>query len=104
MIFGKEIFVLLGGFGVGKSTTVHFLAGSEMIETKFGGLIHIGPSEVFNSFANEILTGPFGFSVTKFTYCVNVDGFTICDSPGFEDCQSPEVEIAYGVSVIKGIK
>ena len=48
-IKGKSIFMLLGGSGVGKSTTIHFLAGSKMIETKVGGLTHIGPREVTNS-------------------------------------------------------
>ena len=31
---GKYVIVLLGATGAGKSTTIHFLAGSKMIETK----------------------------------------------------------------------
>jgi len=34
--------------GVGKSTTIHFLSESKMVETKVGNLTHIGPSEVIN--------------------------------------------------------
>jgi putative ribosome biogenesis GTPase RsgA len=47
-IYGKDICILLGVSGVGKSTTIHFLAESKMIETKVGKLSHIGPSEVHN--------------------------------------------------------
>ena len=50
------------------------------------------------------MTGPHAFSVTKFINCVNVGDFIICDSPGFEDSQGPEVDIANGVGVVKGIK
>ena len=42
-IQGKDIFILLGKSGVGKSTTIHFFAGSDMIQTKVGDLTHIGP-------------------------------------------------------------
>ena len=45
-IYGKDIFLLMGESGVGKSTTIHFLAGSDMIETTIGELTHIGPREV----------------------------------------------------------
>jgi putative ribosome biogenesis GTPase RsgA len=48
MIKGKSIFILLGGSGVGKSTTIHYLAESEMIETEIEGLTHIGPFIVTN--------------------------------------------------------
>ena len=74
-----------------------------MIETKVGGIKHIGPIKVNNPQAEEIMTGPFAFSVTKFINCVNVEGLMICDSPGFEDTQGPEVDIANGVGVVKGI-
>jgi len=75
-----------------------------MIETEVGELTHIGPSKVNNPQAEEIMTGPFAFSVTKFINCVNVDGLIICDSPGFEDTQGCEVDIANGVGVVEGIK
>ena len=42
---GQDIFLLLGGTGVGKSTTMHFLCGSTMKmskhQTKDGALDHI---------------------------------------------------------------
>jgi hypothetical protein len=50
------------------------------------------------------MTGPFAFSVTKFINCVNVDGLILCDTPGFEDSQGPEVDIANGVGVVEGIR
>ena len=50
------------------------------------------------------MTAPFAFSVTKSINCVNVDGLIICDSPGFEDSQGHEVDIANGVGVVNGIR
>jgi hypothetical protein len=50
------------------------------------------------------MTGPHAFSVTKFINCVNVGDFIICDSPGFEDSQGPEVDIANGFGVVNGIR
>ena len=50
------------------------------------------------------MTGPFAFSVTKFIHCVNVDDLIICDSPGFQDSQGYEVDIANGYGVVNGIR
>ena len=57
-----------------------------------------------NPQAEEIITGPLGFSVTKFINCVNVGDLIICDTPGFEDTQGHEVDIANGVGVVNGIR
>jgi putative ribosome biogenesis GTPase RsgA len=40
-LIGKDITLLLGSTGCGKSTTVHYLCGSKMKLTKNGDLIHI---------------------------------------------------------------
>ena len=50
------------------------------------------------------MTGPFAFSVTKFISCVTMDRLTLCDTPGFEDSQGAEVDIANGVGVVEGIR
>ena len=69
-----------------------------------GKISHIGPTKVNNPQAESIMTGPLPFSVTKFINCVTVDGLTLCDTPGFEDSQGHEVDIANGVGVIEGIR
>ncbi len=38
----------MGKTGAGKSTMIHFLAGSKMIKQKVNGIDHIGPAEISN--------------------------------------------------------
>ena len=45
---GKDIILLLGSTGCGKSTTVHYLCGSKMIKTENEDLIHIQASLIIN--------------------------------------------------------
>jgi ABC-type multidrug transport system ATPase subunit len=51
-IKGKEIILFLGETGAGKSTTIHFLAGSKMgigkIKGEDGDVYHIGPTAINN--------------------------------------------------------
>ncbi|CAF4569908.1 unnamed protein product [Rotaria sp. Silwood2] len=92
---GKDVILLLEGTGAGKSTTIHFLGGSKLEETK-------------------ITTTPFARSETRFITPVTVnykdvggltnDSFVLCDSPGFEDTSGPEVDIANGFGIVKAIK
>jgi energy-coupling factor transporter ATP-binding protein EcfA2 len=44
----KDIILMLGNTGSGKSTTIHFLAGSKMEEMEINGIFHIGPSQITN--------------------------------------------------------
>jgi flagellar biosynthesis GTPase FlhF len=44
----QNIILLLGDTGTGKSTTIHFLAGSEMRVVNRDGLINIEPLKVIN--------------------------------------------------------
>jgi Fe-S cluster assembly ATPase SufC len=47
---GQNIILLLGDTGTGKSTTIHFLAGSKMHQIKKGRINHIEPKEITNKF------------------------------------------------------
>ncbi|CAF4958277.1 unnamed protein product [Rotaria sp. Silwood1] len=110
----KEIILLLGGTGSGKSTTIHFLGGSKMIETRVDGLNHIAPTNIINRALIKIETAPFTQSVTRYMAAVeinfedvgsfNTGSIWVCDSPGFEDTSGPEVDIANGLGMIKAIK
>ncbi|CAF3259094.1 unnamed protein product, partial [Rotaria sp. Silwood2] len=89
-IKNKDIIFFLGLTGSGKSTTIHFLAGSKMIETKVKGLNHIAPLiKIINL---EDINGSSKESVI------------LCDSPGFEDTSGPEIDIANGLGIINVIK
>ena len=88
-IFQKDVVLLLGNTGAGKSTFIHYLSGSKMKRELVKGIEHIGPSEIVNEQAKDILTGPFAFSVTKYIHAVDIKEksveLTLCDTPGFED-------------------
>ncbi|CAF3371495.1 unnamed protein product [Rotaria sp. Silwood2] len=98
----------------GKSTTIHFLAGSKMIEKKINGLNHIAPTAIKNLDLKYIKTAPFAKSVTQYITSVSFkpedvgiyssNSIILCDSPGFYDTRGPEVDIANGIGIVKAIK
>ena len=114
LIEQKEIILLLGGTGSGKSTTIHFLGGSKMIQTNVRGINHIAPTEIKNPDLLKITTSPLSRSETRYMAPVRVnpediqayvdESVILCDTPGFEDTSGPEVDIANGISIIKAIK
>ena len=53
IIHNKDIILFLGHTGSGKSTTIHFLAGSKMQKQKYG---HIYPINVTNEYLKKIKT------------------------------------------------
>jgi len=48
LITGKDIILLLGSTGSGKSTTIHYLCGSKMDKRIENGKLQIYPSKVRN--------------------------------------------------------
>lgn len=114
LIEGKEIILLLGGTGTGKSTLTHFFGGSTMVEVTMKGLPHIKPSNIRNPDLEKITTSPFAKSETRHISPVTVnfediggsngDSIILCDSPGFEDSRGAEVDIANGVGIVKAIR
>ena len=117
LIAGKEIYLLLGGTGAGKSTTVQYLIGSKMGSKKYitpsgDQLEYIGVIE-YNKDCNmddmkEIKMSPASKSCTtyiktiKFTW--DDEEFIICDSPGLEDTRGSELDIANIHGVIYAAK
>jgi len=112
----QNVILFLGGTGSGKSTTIHFLAGSKMIETKMKGLNHIAvdPASVKSPDLKNITISPFAQSETRYITPVRVNfkdvgafskgSVVLCDSPGFEDTSGPEVDIANGIGIVRAIK
>jgi GTP-binding protein EngB required for normal cell division len=103
MIAGKDIILILGETGAGKSTTIHFLAGSEMEEVVINGFDHIQPIRT-QANVSALKVGASTQSVTKsitaieFTNCM-----IVCDTPGFGETAGPEADIANGIGIIHSL-
>ncbi|CAF3769728.1 unnamed protein product [Rotaria sp. Silwood1] len=121
LIRNKDIVLLIGVTGCGKSTTVQFLAGAKMKETKVAivpgkFLDHIEMCEpIKNPGLIHITTSPYCRSETRYVVPVTVslqDIFGLddtgeiifCDTPGFDDTSGPEVDIANSAGVLEVLK
>lgn len=114
LIRNKDIIFLLGGTGSGKSTAIHFLAGSTMMATKIDGLNHIAATNFKNPDLQYVTSSPFARSETRCITPVTVKfeevglihpgSIILCDTPGFEDTNGPEVDIANGISIVRAIQ
>jgi predicted GTPase len=115
LIKNQNIILLLGATGAGKSTTIHFLAGSEMHETEVNGLSHIDAIKINNPALKQVKMSPSSTSVTRYITAIPVNfrevgGFNaegsivLCDTPGFEDTNGPEVDVANGIGLVNAVR
>jgi ribosome biogenesis GTPase A len=92
IIKDKNVYLLIGLTGAGKSTTIHFLAGSKMESTPLNGQPHISPTEIRNRYLSKVKTSPFFVSETRQIFPVVIeldknerfgrDSIIMCDTPG----------------------
>jgi GTP-binding protein EngB required for normal cell division len=102
-IAGQDIILILGETGAGKSTSIHFLAGSEMEEIEINGFDHIQPTQISTN-VRDLRVGASTQSVTKSIIAVQlVNGMIICDTPGFGETTGPEADIANGIGIIHSL-
>ena len=118
-LLNKDVVLFLGHTGAGKSTTIHFLAGSQMVRDK--STDHIEPVNVTNKWLKDIITEfrP-GQSVTRFVSAVPINlrqaglefaisdrkakpNIVLCDTPGFGETRGVEVDVANGLGVVRAI-
>jgi signal recognition particle GTPase len=94
VIKDKDVILLLGVSGAGKSTTIQFLAGSRMHQIEVEGLLHIEAAEFKNSAVETVKTSPFSKSETRSINAVVINlhdigmeggegSVIVCDTPGF---------------------
>jgi hypothetical protein len=113
-IQGQDIILLLGGTGAGKSTTIHFLAGSKMHEVMIQGIGHIEPIAPVPGL-ESFVTSPFARSETKSINAIKIEYANLetieakgivflCDTPGFGDTEGPEIDIANGIGLVNAVK
>ena len=114
LIEGQDVILFLGGTGAGKSTTIHYLAGSEMQTTQVNGMDHIGPKKIRTNRLEKVRTSSSSKSETRYITSVPVDltelgsinrgQVILCDTPGFGDTAGPEVDIANALSIVEAIR
>ena len=121
LIKDKEILLLLGNTGVGKSTTTHFLAGSTLRKvTALNKISHIEPEIIRNPDLQKVKTSADARSKTRYITPVRIDferdiptatyalkrkgGIILCDTPGFFETLGAEVDVANGFGIVKAIR
>ena len=105
-IVGKDVILLLGNTGAGKSTTIHFLGGSEMqmVVDERSGRDHL---KVVNTLAQleSFVTSSRSTSETIHINAIDLgNGITLCDTPGFEDNRGIEVDISNGLGIAEAVR
>ncbi|CAF1361391.1 unnamed protein product [Rotaria magnacalcarata] len=117
----KEIILLVGVTGSGKSTTIQFLAGATMKElrveissgkfvkhiTAVGLLKDTELSNINSSYLQKSETrfiAPVTVELNKVLDAHETGTLILCDAPGFGDTAGPEVDIANSIGVIEALK
>jgi energy-coupling factor transporter ATP-binding protein EcfA2 len=103
----KDVWLLLGSTGAGKTTTIQFLAGTTFEEVEVDGSFHFKAASFPDPKLKDFHTSSGAASVTKTVQCfeLQVDGKSIvlCDVPGFGDTKGTE-DIANAFGVIQAIQ
>jgi len=106
---GRDILMVIGNTGAGKSTMVNFIAGCTMerVTRKKAGLTGGNLKQKIvrtaaDSARKEVMKIGHSNQSQTFTPDVahdNATGFTFCDCPGFLDNRGPEINIANAVNI-----
>ncbi|XP_047141207.1 uncharacterized protein LOC105845996 isoform X2 [Hydra vulgaris] len=119
LIENRDVILLLGMTGSGKTATIHFLSGSKMIKQKIEiepgkFLNHITAAEPFPDALSNFVISCHAESESRYINPIQINlkdlgAFTdkfiiLCDSPGFGDTAGPEVDIANSISLVEGIR
>lgn len=107
-IEGKDIVLLIGSTGAGKTTTLLYLAGTKFEETEVDGFDHYEAIEFPNDKLRDFNTSCGVFSGTKTIQVASVaygqgESVILCDCPGFGDTEGVEMDIANGIGLIEAL-
>lgn len=93
-IQAKNLYVLMGPTGAGKSTSLHYLAGAKFILNKEYQLV---PVEIKQPDLEEVIISSSINSETKTVIPIFIDfeqdTVIVCDTPGFGDTNGAEIDI-----------
>ena len=99
----QDVILLTGAVGSGKTTTLHFMAGTEFEETEVDGFMHLDPVSIRDPRIEGYKTSCGQYAVTKCLQTVPVsvhngnreDLLVICDVPGVGSASTAEEELAF---------
>ena len=107
LIKDKDIILLLGSTGAGKSTLMHFLAGSHMRMTEIDGVEHLEPEGVMTGMEDVSLSCSSRSETTgirAINMHFNEKNYTVCDTAGLGDTRGPEQDITSGIVMTNAIR
>jgi len=106
---GKDVILLLGAAGSGKTTTLHYLAGTSFREVFKAGMNTFKPFDVGHPDAQNMKVSNGGKEVITRHLQVaelKLDGkpVVVCDSPSFGEHESTEELIANSLGMVRAIQ
>jgi energy-coupling factor transporter ATP-binding protein EcfA2 len=104
---GKDVILLLGSVGSGKTTTLHLMAGTSFVETEVDGFVHLQPCSFLDPNVTGYATSCGRDAMTKSLQTVQVSfngrNYVVCDTPGLGDIEDFEQELANGLGIVRAL-
>lgn len=105
---GQDVILLCGAAGSGKTTTLHYLAGSLFEEVEVDGFMHIQPRCVADPVLTTYQTSCGRDAVTRTLQTAQIEyrGKTVvlCDTPSVSESEGFEEDIAHGVGMVRALQ
>ncbi len=105
-VAGKDLVILVGNTGSGKSTAILHIAGVTFeIGESERGLRHFFSKGGMKPDMESFVTAPDSRSITQFINVLQMpeSGPCLCDTPGFADTRSPEIDLSNGLNTVKAL-
>lgn len=104
----QDVVVFLGAAGSGKTTCLHYLAGTMFEETEVDGFCHMQPKCVADPILASYETSSGRDTVTRTLQTAQIEyhGHTLvlCDTPSLTDAEGFEEDIAHGLGLVRAIQ
>lgn len=103
----KDIILLIGSTGVGKSTLMHFLAGSKMRMNEVNGIEYLEPEVVMSGLEDVTFSCSSKSETTgihAITMHIEGETYLVCDTAGLGDSAGPEQDITSGIVMTRAIR